>query len=202
MGFLTGFGLIAFTLAAEPPLLPFNNTGDLFVLDDESDAVLRITPGGIVSVHINRQQIQSVTGIPDVDLNSAGLAFDSDGAMYFSEDDSDTILKQETSGLLRRLVKTQDLEVALGFPPDINVTTLEFGSDGFLYGAEDETETVLRIDPSSGAVTILANAQSFQNELNFGETFDIDEGLVADDRGFLYLASGPSPPIIFKLSFS
>jgi hypothetical protein len=34
----------------DTPLLPFSDTGDLFVLEGASESILRITPGGITSV--------------------------------------------------------------------------------------------------------------------------------------------------------
>lgn len=44
-------------ISATPPLLPFDNTGDLFVLDDGSDNILRITPAGVITIEVTAAQI-------------------------------------------------------------------------------------------------------------------------------------------------
>jgi hypothetical protein len=185
-------------LAAEPPLLPFNDTGDLFVMDNQCECILRITPEREVSIHLTKQQIMSVTGATDVDFDFTGLAFDAEGAMYFSEEESLTILKQSASGVLTILVSRSSLLMAVGFS-DIDINALAFGNDGLLYAVDYLTDSILAIDPQSGDVWVLVNAQDFQSVLNPDEELSLDAGLVADDKCSLYVSSGPTPGV-FRVS--
>ncbi len=56
-GFMVTLGLAPESSA----LLPFNPTFDLFVLDDGSKNILRITPAGRVSIAVTRAEIEAAT---------------------------------------------------------------------------------------------------------------------------------------------
>ena len=120
--------------ADDPPYLPFNNTGDLFVLDTGCHCIVRITPEGEISVHLTLEQIQSVTGESSArdTFEHNGIAFDAEGAMYFSEHWSGAVLKQPTDGTLQILTTYQQLKAAQGVS-EACLDSLVFGSDGMLY---------------------------------------------------------------------
>ena len=105
---------VDFLCADDPPFLPFNNTGDLFVLDSGCDCIVRITPEAEVSVHLTLQQIRSVTGQFVVRFKDVGIAFDAEGALYFLENQSGAILKQSTDGTLKILTTDQQLQATQG----------------------------------------------------------------------------------------
>lgn|GEM_PF-316874 len=90
-------------------------------------------------------------------------------------------------------VKVGELRPGRNDAPYADVEGLAFNSKGVLYGIDDATKTLIRIEPSSGAAlpvggregnTGLARTASF----DFGLTFDCNGGLYAssDSRRSLY----------------
>lgn len=96
-------------ISATPPLLPFNTTGDLYILDNGSDSILRITPAGVITIEVTAAQIMFVTSETDVSFSNRGIVFDAAGAMYFTENSSDSILKVATSGTLTVLTSEANI---------------------------------------------------------------------------------------------
>ena len=192
-------------MAATPPLLPFDSTGDLYVMDEGCDCILRITPGGLVSVEVTKADITTATGeSPDLDHN--GIAFDAGGAMYFTEDDSNTILKK-SGGVLSVLTTEAAIKTATG-ASSADPTGLAFGSDGFLYVADDDVaDALLRVDPSTGAVSVYVTKAAYEAALGALEAFDMEIGVAADEDGNIYTTShggtapigGTSPQVVFKV---
>ena len=48
--------------AAQAPLLPFDRTGDLYVLDSNHGHILRITPAGRVVIELNGEKVKALMG--------------------------------------------------------------------------------------------------------------------------------------------
>ena len=118
------------TISATAPLLPFNNTGDLFVLDNGSDNILRITPAKVITIEVAKADILAATGESDVSFNNCGIAFDAAGSMYFAESISDSILKRTTNGTLT--VLTSEANIILKTSKlSADLEGIAFGSDGF-----------------------------------------------------------------------
>lgn len=68
---------------ASAALLPFSQTGNLFVLDDESDDVISITPGGNIVIVLTEDEIGAFTGLGSADFDDCGIAFDDSGKLFF-----------------------------------------------------------------------------------------------------------------------
>ncbi len=56
--------MVSANQAVASPLLPFEFTGDLFVLDTEEGRILRMAPDGTVSVAVTNAQFWRLQGRP------------------------------------------------------------------------------------------------------------------------------------------
>jgi hypothetical protein len=178
--------------------IPVPNSGDLWFQDDASGTIMCVTPGGEVTIAIDRDQITSVTGTGTAGFNNTGLVFDSSGNLYFTEDDSDTILRRSYNGILTVLATESEIAAVVGdsYPDPEDVT---LGSDGMLYVIENETSSILRCDPDTGELSLFAEAQTFI-DLDGITSVDLHGGLVANDDGTFYVVSYGSPCAIFEIA--
>jgi len=178
--------------------IPVPNSGDLWFQDDASGTIMSVTPGGEVTVAIDRDQITSVTGTSTAGFNNTGLVFDASGNLYFTEDDSDTILKRSYDGTLTVLVTEAEIAAVAGYSyPDPEDVAL--GSDNMLYVVENETSSILRYDPVTGDLSLFVEAQSFI-DLDGITSVNLHGGLVANDDGTFYVVSYGSPSAIFQIA--
>ncbi len=182
----------------DPATVPFEDTGDLFVLDDGCHCVVRVTPQREVAVHLSSADIQSVTGLGSVSFDNRGIAIDADGNLYFGEREVGGVLRQRADGVLTVLAAAAAFQAARGGPADPE--PLVFGSDGLLYSVDDDGGTVYRIDPGTGAVAVVAVAADFLAQLGPGDQVGLQEILMADGDGLLYVASDAAPPAVFSIT--
>ena len=181
-------------------LLPFRNTGDLLVLDDACECVLRLSKEGEVSIEISRAEILSVVNVPDAALDNEGIVFDHQGALYFVESRSESILKRPRGGQLFVLTTAASILGALGFPAtEIDLDGMVFGSDGFLYVTDDENEAVLKVDPLTGVVTVVARPEDFLALLPGGSSIDVEKGIVAGPDRDIWVFSDGDPEALFRI---
>lgn len=186
------------SMAATPPLLPFDGTGDLFVLDSGSDNILRITPGGVVTIEVTKAEIMAATGEGGADLYDDGIAVDAAGALYFTESWSDSILKKAPGGAVTVLTTEAAIMAATGLgsaDPD----GLAFGSDGFLYVCDANPDSVLKVNPTTGAVTVYVTKAALE-ALAVITSVALRSGIVGDEAGNIYVASDGIPDAIFAIA--
>ena len=107
--------MVSANQAFASPLLPFEFTGDLFVLDTQEGRILRMAPDGTVSVAVTNAQILAVTGESFVGFSNSGIAFDGvvGGDLFFTEAFSDSILKL-SGGVLSVLTSKADIIAVAG----------------------------------------------------------------------------------------
>ena len=182
--------------AAVPPLLPFDYTSNLFVLDSGSGNILRITPDGTVTIAVTVAEIIAVTGA-NVTFDSKGIALDGAGTMYFVENTTDHILKRAPGETVTILATDAALEAAVG--GNVDADGLAFGSDGFLYVADDSGNRVLRVNPSTGAATVYTTKAAFES-LGGITTADLEVGIVGAEEGIIYTLSEDTPNAIFAIA--
>jgi sugar lactone lactonase YvrE len=189
------------SMAATPPLLPFDSTADLFVLDGGLDrpgedrvgceCILRITPAGVVTIEVAETNILAITGEADVDFNDEdGMAIDALGDIYFVERESDAILKKVPGGALTALTTEEDIIAATGGTG--NVEGIAFSDDGFLYVNEESSDSVLRVDPTTGAVSVYVSKATLE-ALGSGRNVNLHGPIVGADGGVVYTASDAWP---------
>ena len=174
------------------------NSGDLWVQDDASGTIMSVTPAGVATIAIDRDQIIAATGTGTVGFNNTGLVFDASGNLYFTEDDSDSILERSSDGVVTVLATEEEIAAVAGYSyPDPEDVAL--GSDGMLYVIENETSSILRCNPDTGELSLFVQAQTFI-DLDGITSVNLHGGLVANDDGTLYAVSYGSPCAIFEIS--
>ena len=174
------------------------NSGDLWVQDDASGTIMSVTPAGVVTIAISQAEILSATGAASVGFNNTGLVFDASGNLYFTENDSDSILERSSDGVVTVLATEGEIADVAGYSyPDPEDVAL--GSDGMLYVIENETSSILRCNPDTDDLSLFVEAQSFV-DLDGITSVNLHGGIVADNSGTLYAVSYGSPCAIFKIS--
>ncbi len=197
------------TLAATPPLVPFDNTGDLYVLDNGSDGILRITPAGAVSVAVTKAQILSAAGGDpgdNISFSNCGIAFDASGNYYFvaantSQDPNDFgIFRVDgISEVVTLITSEADLSaVSANADPE----GMAFGSDGMLYVNDEGSDSVLQVNPTTGAVSVYVSEATL-NALGGITNASLDSAIVGAEGGILYTAGDDDdnpPNAIFSVT--
>lgn len=183
-------------------LLPFSHTGDLFVLEGASESILRITPGGSVSIAVTKAEILAATGETSVNFVDKGIAFDGvyRGSMFFTEDKSGAILKLKRSGWSLTILTTDADIKAAGGGSFADAESIAFGSDGFLSVIDDASDSVLRVNPTTGTVVSVQTNRAALLELAGFANVNLDGGNVGAPGGVFYAASGGSPGTIFEIA--
>ncbi len=201
---VVGWGAMSATAAnaATPPLLPFNQTSDLYIVDRGCDCIVRVTPAGGMSVAVSKAQIAAATGLNenDFDLNESGIAFDARGNMYFVIDDVPSLLKRTSAGVLTELVSPSAMQAIAG--NDVDPDGIAFGSDGFLYVQTDNSpEEVVRVNPTTGALSILIDNATL-DAIPGVSNIDLEIGIVGSENGLLYLVTENNPHGIVAINLA
>jgi hypothetical protein len=201
--FLVGYPHVA----SAAPLLPFPETEDLLVLDSGSGHVLRVSPGGLVGVEINRSDILALTGGVAVLYDNKGIAFDAAGALYFAVftgspggffGGDNSILKKTPDGVLSILTSQADLSAATG-NSSADAEGMAFGSDGFLYAIDDSSNALLRVDSRTGEVSVFVDSAAFESVAGLSNV-SIKGGIAAGPEGILYVQSNGTPTAVLAIS--
>lgn len=179
-------------------LLPPAQTGDLFVLEEGSDDVIRITPSGQVTVVITEEEIGAFTGEGFADFDDCGIAFDDSGNIFFAEEDSDSILRWTPGAGLSYIVTEAQIMAATG-DTEADPEGIAFGSDGFLYVNEAYNDSVLRIDTSSNTVSVYVSKAQL-NALPGITSVHLGSSIVGGPGGMIYSASDGTPDAIFAIA--
>ena len=190
---------VSMSLAATPPLVPFDTTWDLFVLDAGSSSVLRIDPATkAITVEFSEADITAVTGQASAAFSGEGIAFDAAGNMYFAETLSGSVLKATNGAGLAVLTSAAAMQTATGLAFN-DPGGLAMSDDGFLYLNDDTCDCVLRIDTSTGAVSVYVTEAALE-ALQLGSTVDLNSPIVGAEGGVVYTASDGVPDTIFAIA--
>ena len=202
---------ISSNVIGEPPsLLPFAQTGDLFVSETVSGSILQITPSGDVSVAISETQILDAVETeigqrPDsIDYRQHGIAFDGTSesiyfvslAVVFSDLSEATGILRIEDGQVDVLVTEADI-IAVTGDTTAQPDGLAFDSDGVLFSNEDDSDSVIRIDPNSGGITIHADEATLMAANT--NPVDIDASIVGGLDGAMFVGNEESPNSILKI---
>lgn len=190
---------VSMSLAATPPLVPFDTTFDLFVLDNGSSSVLRVDPSTkAITVEFSEADITAVTGQSPAVFSGEGITFDAAGNMYFAETVSGSALKATDGAGLAVLASAADMQAATGLAFN-DPGGLAMSDDGFLYVNDDTCDCVLRIDTSTGAVSVYVTKAALE-ALQLGSTVDLNSPIVGAEGGVVYIASDGVPDTIFAIA--
>ncbi len=184
------------SFAAAPPFLPFNSTGDLYVLEHGSGDIIRITPGGGISVAVSAAQIMAATGGASVSFTDNGIAIDANGNIFFTDGTTESILRKNAGGPVTMITSAAAISAA-GGTAEINllVQRIAFGSDGMLYVSEEGGGDLLQVNPATGAVTEYVDGAAFAACCGLG-SWNFSGDIVATEGGLLYVSSDGGDDIV------
>ena len=190
---------VSMSLAATPPLVTFDTTFDLFVLDNGSSSVLRVDPSTkAITVEFSEAGITAVTGQSPGVFSGEGIAFDAAGNMYCAETVSGSVLKATGGAGLAVLASAAAMQAATGLAFN-DPGGLAMSDDGFLYVNDDTCDCVLRIDTSTGAVSVYVAGATLE-ALQLGSTVDLNSPIVGAEGSVVYIASDGVPDTIFAIA--
>jgi DNA-binding beta-propeller fold protein YncE len=132
------------TLLRDPYALTFDVSGNLYVLNDMDNSIVKIDPGGKQSMFVS-------TVYPDA--HPVDLTFDSSGNLYVAIDNVSTIMKFNSSGTGSVFVT----ESIVGGGGDMNGLAID--SSGNLYTSVYGGNRIVKCDPS-GNVSLFAGASA------------------------------------------
>jgi Ca2+-binding RTX toxin-like protein len=167
-------------------------------MDEGSDSIVSISSDGVRAEVVTQEQIMSLTGEVNADMDNRGIALDSEGNLFFSELESDAILmKPADGGDLVMVASRSDIMNATG-ATYADPKSLAVGSDGMVYVSDDASDSVLQIDPTTGTVTHFVSETALL-ALPGMASIEMDGGIVAAPDGTLYVSSAGSPDTIFAI---
>jgi len=173
----------------------------MYIMDEGSDSIISISTDGTRSEVVTQAEIIELTGDSNADFDDRGIDTDSDGNLIFTDKHSDSILmKPADGGDLVMVATSSDIKAATG-ESTADPKALAIGEDGMIYVSEDVSDSILRVDPSTGSVTEFIS-ESTLKDLPGIDSVDLDGGVVAAPDGTLYVASDGSPDAIFAINTS
>ena len=160
--------------------MTFGADGNLYAIDEDCDCIIQVTvPGGAVSVVVPEANILAATGKTGAQLN-AGLARGDDGTFYFADESGDEMVLQATpAGVVSILATESDLTAVTGNSgTDLDVGIALDGNN--LFVMEDRASSIVRIDVTTGTVTLVADESTLGPVTGNSGSFPIDlEGGIA-----------------------
>lgn len=200
LGLLLALLITTLARGAGPPLLPFDCTGDLYVMDTGSEGILRITPSGDVTLALTEAEILAATGWSNVYWNYKGCAFDASGNLYFAAEElngPNAILKWRPGENPSVLTSEGEILAATG-ESETWLAGMAFGSGGFLYLNEHKSNSVLQVDPNTGEVSVYVTETTLAAAAGSTSAY-MECPIVGAEDGVVYTASDSSPDSIFKI---
>ncbi|PIW25834.1 MAG: hypothetical protein COW30_18045, partial [Rhodospirillales bacterium CG15_BIG_FIL_POST_REV_8_21_14_020_66_15] len=173
-----------------------DTTGSFYLLEEGSDSVLRINLDGSIETVVTQDEITALTGKHDADLEDMSVVTDADGNVFFTEKDSDSILmKPADGGDLQVVASKSDIMAATG-DNSADPRGLVIGSDGNLYMTDEDSDSLLRVDPATGEVTVVATEQQL-DDLGGIREVDLEGGMIATPDGKIHFVSAGEPDAVF-----
>lgn len=173
-------------------------TDEVWVMDYASGHILRLSPLGGVEIGVPRAAIQAVNGGYSPNLFDRGMAFDRQGNLYFSEANSGALLVREMSGVVRMLASNSAIRTVTG-AGYTDLQAVAVGADGQVYVNDRASQSVLRVDPLTGAVGQWVTRNALRLALQVNDV-DLDGGLVAGADGTIYTVSDGDPVSVIAIA--
>ncbi|MEX2450074.1 MAG: cadherin-like domain-containing protein, partial [Rhodospirillales bacterium] len=171
----------------------------LHFIDSGNGNIVRMNTDGSLEIAVTRDEIEAATGRDDVDLSDRGLAIDGAGNIFFTDGKSDAVLmKPADGGAVSVIASENDMEDATG-DNNADPKGITIGADGNLYVVDDESDSVLRIDPVTGAVDQVVSRRDLDDVPGVRDV-DLGSGIVAGTDGSIYVTSDDDPKAVFEIN--
>ncbi len=172
------------------------------VQNDESGNILLVDALGNVQVAVSEADITDLTGLGSAAFEETGIDIDAEGTIYFTEEESGAVYRKTEFGEVELVTSNDAINTALGGGTSPEPKGLVVGLDGFVYITEDDTDSILKIDPADGTVTVLTAAADVE-ALGGITSFAVEGGLIASADGLsLYVTSEGSPDAIIQIDLA
>ena len=169
--------------------------GDLFVQIDLRDSpdvvtdqcsILKVRPNGTFTEFVSFTDILALTGLDNCDMDKTGIAIADNRDVYFSEDQSDSIIKATPDGDLSTFVTEAQITALTGSGTADLEYGMVIGPDGDLYFTDEQSDFLLKATIPGGAVSVvLTEDQIAAVTGNAGA--DLQGGIAFDCVGNLYI---------------
>lgn len=174
----------------EPQGIAVDAAGNVYVADTVNNAIRKITPRGVVTTLAGGKTAVGAKGAVDGQGKAArfawpvGLALDSRGTLFVSENVGARIRTVSPAGVVRTVAAAPELYGLGGLAVD---------GGGNVYVANRDSHVIQRVTPQ-GAVTTLAGHLDRNCEPNSGapDVFCEPTGVAVDRQGFVYVADTSS----------
>jgi hypothetical protein len=171
-------------------------TGAFYLMEEGSDSILRINLDGSIETVVTEDEIEALTGEHDADLTDMNIVTDDAGNIYFTEANSDSILMKPADGGELQVVASESAIIAATGEDHADPRALVVGSDGNLYLTDDKSDSLMRVDPETGAVTVVATRQQL-DDLSGIKDVDLEGGMIATPDGKIHFVSAGDPDAVF-----
>ena len=187
---------IALDITVEVP--GFDPDDAMYLLEEGSDSVVKIEPDGTATVIATQAEILAATGQSDADMDDRGIGVDADGNVFFTEDDSDSILMVAADGSGVSVVASEADIAAVTGESGADPKALAVGPDGTIYVSDDKSDSIIAIDPVTGVVSSVINEAALEAALG-SSSIDLDGGIVTAADGTIYAVSDGDPDAVFAI---
>ena len=154
--------------------------------------ILHVSIFGVVTLLVSEQDAMDATGEPNASFAENGITAGPDGTIYFTEALSGDVLRLTLGGQVEVFVEAGDITGVTG-AGSVDPEDLVFAPNGQLYLVDEETNSILQIDPATGNVSSLTTEGQFTGLAPFDTIANLG-GLVASaDGSTLYLAVDGDP---------
>jgi hypothetical protein len=175
-----------------------DSSGNIYIGDNDSNSIRKITPGGLVSTlagYLIGPGSTDATGASARFNNPLGTTVDALGNVYIADSSNQTIRKITSTGVVTTFVGTAGVigsadgtgvGASFNYPFNIVADTL-----GNLYVTDTGNNTIRKIVISTGVVTTLAGTAGVigsTNATGAAASFKNPEGVTIDSSGNLYIA--------------
>lgn len=192
------------------------NSGPIMEQNPPNCSILKVEPNGDLTEFISSEEIKDQTGMDAADCGNTGLAIDENGNVYFSEDESNSVLKATPDGDLSTFVTEASILAVTGLTEVELDNGMTIGLDGNLYFTDNPNITdnndqgvdlgsVLRATIPAGELSIVLSTEEIL-EVTGKDAADLQGGIAFDCSGNLYVTdqendnNGNSDDLILKLT--
>ncbi|CAD7766693.1 MAG: hypothetical protein DNFNHJIP_00091 [Candidatus Argoarchaeum ethanivorans] len=142
--------------------IAFDDFGNLFFAEEDSESILKWTPGAGLSWVVTKAQITAATG--ETLADPEGIAFGSDGFLYVNDDASESVLQVDTTtNTVSVYVSKATLEALPGITSvDLN-SPIVGGPGGVVYTASDGTPDAIFAIAPGGVPSVLTSNPIFSD---------------------------------------
>lgn len=163
----------------QPSGIAIDSNGVKYVTDTLNNKVRKINTNGVVtSIAGGVQGLTDGLGTAARFYGPIGVAVSSNGNLFISDTSNAAIRKISTANVVTTLV----IQIS---PNHLNLDT-----SGMIYVASTYNQKIFRVDPSSGAILLVAGSgtQGLADGMGTAATFGNPSGIDVDSNGLIYIA--------------